>query len=137
MIAWMRLTNWMTGAATLALVLLVFTGCSSSSGSRSAGCSGGCCRGEVTRPTPAAISPLASGAVTPLPAGNAVSSAEKPYGGQKTCPVTGEDLGSMGPPIPASVKGQTVYVCCRGCVAKLQRDPDAFLAKVMADRAGQ
>ena len=56
------------------------------------------------------------------------------YGGQKTCPVTGHELGSMGAPIPVTVKGQTIYVCCRGCVAKVQRDPDTFLRKVEAER---
>jgi hypothetical protein len=40
----------------------------------------------------------------------------------------------MGTPIPVTVKGQTIYVCCRGCVAKVQRDPDAFLRKVAAER---
>jgi hypothetical protein len=69
-----------------------------------------------------------------LPAGNAVAG-EKRYGGQKTCPVMGEELGSMGPPIPVTVQGQTVYVCCRGCAGKVQRDPDQYLAKVMAERA--
>jgi len=60
-----------------------------------------------------------------------------PYGGQKTCPVTGEELGSMGPAIPVAVKGQTIYVCCEGCVKRVQRDPDAFIAKAMRERAGQ
>jgi hypothetical protein len=49
----------------------------------------------------------------------------------------GKELGSMGPAVPATVRGETFYVCCRGCVAKLQRDPDGYLAKVRADRAGQ
>jgi YHS domain-containing protein len=60
-----------------------------------------------------------------------------PFGGQKLCPVTGEELGSMGPPIPVNVKGQTIYVCCKGCVAKVQRDPEAFLAKVAGERGGR
>ena len=59
-----------------------------------------------------------------------------PFGGQKTCPVTGEDLGSMGKPIPVTVKGQTIYVCCQGCVRQVQRDPDTFLRKVEAERRG-
>lgn len=58
------------------------------------------------------------------------------YGGQKTCPVTGAALGSMGPPIPVTVQGQTIYVCCPACVAKVQRDPDAYLRKVEVERAG-
>ena len=59
------------------------------------------------------------------------------YGGQKTCPVSGEVLGSMGPPVPVSVKGQTIYVCCAGCVEAVQNEPDIYLAKVMAERAEQ
>jgi len=60
-----------------------------------------------------------------------------PYGGQKLCPVTDDELGSMGAPIPVTVRGQTIWVCCRGCVAKVQRDPDKYLRKVEAERAGQ
>jgi len=59
------------------------------------------------------------------------------YGGQKLCPVTGEALGSMGPPIPVTVKGQTIYVCCQECVKTVQSDPDAYLAKAARERSGQ
>jgi hypothetical protein len=41
----------------------------------------------------------------------------------------------MGPAIPVTVSGQTVYVCCRGCVGNVQRDPDKYLPKVLAERA--
>jgi hypothetical protein len=58
------------------------------------------------------------------------------FGGQKTCPVTGQALGSMGPPVPVTVKGQTIYVCCQGCVATVQGDPDTYLAKAMRERSG-
>ena len=47
---------------------------------------------------------------------------------QTICPVTGEKLGSMGPPIPVNVKGRTVYVCCEGCVNALRRNPDKYLS---------
>jgi hypothetical protein len=60
-----------------------------------------------------------------------------PYGGQKTCPVLGEDLASMGDPIPVQVKGQTIYVCCNGCVNKVKKDPDKYLKKVEAERSGR
>ena len=72
-----------------------------------------------------------------VPAAPAATASARAYGGQKTCPVTGAELGSMGPPVPVSVSGQTVYVCCRGCAAKVKRDPDKYLAKVEAERAGQ
>ena len=60
-----------------------------------------------------------------------------PYGGQKTCPVLGDELASMGTPIPVQVKGQTIYVCCNGCVNKVKKDPDKYLKKVEAERSGR
>ena len=68
---------------------------------------------------------------------NSPAPAAGSYGGQKTCPVTGEALGSMGPPISVTVKGQTIYVCCQGCAETVQTDSDAYLAKVMRERSGQ
>lgn len=49
---------------------------------------------------------------------------------QKTCPVTGEPLGSMGVPIKMDVKGRDVFICCAGCKGTVEEDPDAILAKV-------
>ena len=107
------------------------------------GCGHGCgrCSGGVTSDASgvlAANTTAESG--TPLraaPAAPTGAATTRPYGGQKTCPVMGDELGAMGPPIPVNVRGDTVFVCCRGCVSKLQRDPDRYLAKVMTERAGQ
>lgn len=49
---------------------------------------------------------------------------------QRTCPVTGEPLGSMGVPIKVRVKGQDVFVCCAGCKDAVLDEPDKFLAKL-------
>jgi hypothetical protein len=49
---------------------------------------------------------------------------------QKVCPVSQENLGSMGAPIKKVVNGRTVFVCCKGCVKELEEDPEAFLAKL-------
>ncbi|HYO26258.1 MAG TPA: hypothetical protein VEQ85_15060 [Lacipirellulaceae bacterium] len=49
---------------------------------------------------------------------------------QKICPVTGEDLASMGGPIKVSVEGRDVFVCCEGCVEKLEANPAEYLAKL-------
>ena len=49
---------------------------------------------------------------------------------QKVCPVTGEPLGSMGVPVKVTLKGQAVFLCCKGCVGKAEKDPDAVLKKV-------
>lgn len=46
-----------------------------------------------------------------------------------------EELGAHGNPIPVTVRGQAIYVCCQGCVKQVQADPDKYLAKVAAERA--
>lgn len=54
------------------------------------------------------------------------ASAEK----QQVCPVTGEMLGSMGPPKKVDVSGEQVWICCNGCREELQANPDKYLAKL-------
>ncbi len=54
---------------------------------------------------------------------------------QQVCPVTGASLGSMGKPIKVTVKGETVFLCCRGCEQAIRKDPDKYLAKLST--AGQ
>ena len=46
---------------------------------------------------------------------------------QKTWPVTGDLLGEMGTPIKVHVKDRDVFVCCKGCVAKVQKEPGKYL----------
>lgn len=46
---------------------------------------------------------------------------------QRTCPVTGDILGSDGTPIKVRVDGRDVFVCCEECVAVLQKDPGKYL----------
>lgn len=54
---------------------------------------------------------------------------------QRTCPVTGELLGSMGKPVKVSVKGQTVFLCCPGCEDSINKEPDKYLAKLKSAEA--
>ncbi len=50
---------------------------------------------------------------------------------QEWCVVsTDERLGAMGAPIKLDIKGQPVFVCCKGCKKKAEADPDKTLAKV-------
>lgn len=37
---------------------------------------------------------------------------------QKICPIMGAELGSMGTPLKTTIDGQTVFVCCKGCLTK-------------------
>ena len=49
---------------------------------------------------------------------------------QKTCPVSGELLGTMGATIKIDVKGQPVFICCEGCKEQLLSKADEYLAKL-------
>lgn len=103
-------------------------------------CSSGSCRtGLAAAPRGAPDGQVFGGATSEnqMAQQNTPAPAAGGYGGQKTCPVTGEALGSMGPPIPVSMKGQTIYVCCEGCVKAVQGDPDQYIAKVIHERSGQ
>jgi Cu(I)/Ag(I) efflux system membrane fusion protein len=51
---------------------------------------------------------------------------------QKYCPVTGERLGDpgMGVPVKVTIKGQEVFLCCKGCAGEARDHPAEVLAKV-------
>jgi hypothetical protein len=49
---------------------------------------------------------------------------------QKVCPVTGEPLGSMGPPIKVTVDGRSLFVCCEGCQEDAKKNFDEYIAKL-------
>jgi uncharacterized protein (TIGR03000 family) len=50
---------------------------------------------------------------------------------QRFCAVqNGIPLGSMGMPVKVTVKGQPVFLCCKGCEEKVKADPDQTLDKV-------
>jgi len=78
---------------------------------------------------------LPSPSLTGTAASQPIAKTDK-FNGQRTCPVTGEELGAMGTPIPVTVNGQVIYVCCQSCVAKVKKNPDQFLDKVAAERRG-
>jgi len=50
---------------------------------------------------------------------------------QKWCAVQNENpLGGMGMPYKVMVKGQPVFLCCKGCKAEAEADPDKTLSNV-------
>lgn len=59
----------------------------------------------------------------------AVFAAAKPYP-LKTCLVTDNKLGSMGSPVTKTYGDQQVKFCCKPCVAKFEKNPERFLAKI-------
>jgi len=58
----------------------------------------------------------------------------------KTCVVSGDELGEMGPPIDYVYKqdgkpDRTVKFCCKMCVPKFKKDPAKYLEKLDAAEA--
>ncbi|GAC1475769.1 MAG: hypothetical protein NVSMB9_28830 [Isosphaeraceae bacterium] len=49
---------------------------------------------------------------------------------QKTCPVTGLKLGSMGPPVAVQVGDRRLWNCCSACPPKLKANPAKYLARL-------
>lgn len=45
----------------------------------------------------------------------------------KLCPVSGGPIDSMGGRIPVKVNGNTIFVCCEGCVDSVEKNPQKFL----------
>ena len=53
----------------------------------------------------------------------------KPYP-KITCIVTDNKLGSMGTPVTKVYGDQEVKFCCKPCVAKFEKNPQKYLAKL-------
>ena len=47
---------------------------------------------------------------------------------QRMCPVGEQILGSMGAPLKLDHNGQTIWVCCEGCIDLFKESPDKYLA---------
>lgn len=46
----------------------------------------------------------------------------------KVCPVSGEDLGSMGGPLKVTRGDQSTFICCKGCLKQLKANPSKYFA---------
>lgn len=64
------------------------------------------------------------------PAPPATSEDEKLIAIQKICPVTDEELGSMGAPVKVMVDGRAVFICCKGCEKELKANAKKYLTKI-------
>jgi hypothetical protein len=55
---------------------------------------------------------------------------------QKYCALENDNrLGVMGVPVKVELKGEPVFLCCKGCRKEVEADPDKALAKVKELRA--
>lgn len=50
----------------------------------------------------------------------------------KTCVVSGEELGKMGKPYDIVIGNHLIRLCCKGCVAKVEKSPLTYLDKLAA-----
>ena len=55
---------------------------------------------------------------------------------QAACPVMNSRLSSMGTPIKVTRGGQSLFLCCQGCVSKVQENPDYYFAQAARMRTG-
>ncbi len=50
---------------------------------------------------------------------------------QEWCVISNDErLGSMGPPLKLDIRGQPVFICCKGCQKRAEANPEKTLAKV-------
>lgn len=79
--------------------------------------------GSGSRPAPAREAP-------PSKPSSAPSDDKQLIARQKTCPVSGGDLDSMGGPVKLVVEGRVVFICCEGCEKPLRQKPALYLSKI-------
>lgn len=51
---------------------------------------------------------------------------------QATCPITGDDLNAMGGPIKVVRGDESLFICCQGCLAKVEAEPDRYFGSVIS-----
>ena len=57
--------------------------------------------------------------------------------GNKHCPISGKEVGVMGPAFKIGYKGKVYNLCCPGCVNTFNSDPEKFSKIAEADAALQ
>lgn len=48
----------------------------------------------------------------------------------KKCPISGEKLGGMGKPMKVTSDGTDVYLCCKSCIKKFDKEPAKYVKMV-------
>ena len=87
----------------------------------------GCSEAPTAPTTPAAISATAPEAGV-KPASTFTVEEQAQIDQQKTCPVGGESLTSMGVPYKMMVGERAVYLCCEHCKEAVSKNPEKYLA---------
>lgn len=95
---------------------------------------------NIQTPALAAIALLVASAGDGFAGEGCCSVAEKPAGtnavakaevkAQTTCPVMG---GAINKNLFVDAEGKRIYLCCKGCIAPVKKDPKKFIAKLEAE----
>ena len=82
---------------------------------------------EAEEPTAAFTVPFVLVAKGEIVVAKATKDDEKAVASQKTCPVSKEDLDSMGGPLKVSLGDKSTFICCKGCLKQVQANPEKYL----------
>lgn len=71
--------------------------------------------------------PFAISRPTELTVAKATAADGKVIAAMKLCPVSNEDLGSMGGALKVSRGEKSTFICCKGCLKQIQANPEKYL----------
>ena len=54
--------------------------------------------------------------------------------GNKMCPVSGEEVGKMGPVEKMEYKGKVYNFCCKMCIKDFKKNPEKFIKKLETEK---
>ena len=121
-------------ALSVAFAVVALAGCAGSSGTAGTPqASTTPTSAPKTEPTKATLTPEQIATNAEIAAERAKLSPEdrKLVEAQEWCVSNNDErLGEMGAPIKLTIKGQPVFICCKGCKKSAEADPDATLAKL-------
>lgn len=85
---------------------------------------------EAAEPTASFTAPLVLAPSTrdELVVTKATQADAKAVAALKLCPVSKEELGSMGGPLKVARGDKSTFLCCKGCLKALRANPDKFLS---------
>ncbi len=86
---------------------------------------------------PAGLQPNATASAGRIMVTTATAADQTAIARQRVCAVSGGKLGSMGTPVKITAGGQSLFVCCKGCIGKVEKNPQHYLAKAAQLRAGR
>jgi hypothetical protein len=90
---------------------------------------------DAEEPTAEFTTPVVFSAPPMLAFSVATHADQRAIAAQRVCKVSGKALGSMGVPIKVTRGTSSTFLCCRGCMTKVQADPDRYLgAKTESSR---